>query len=72
VIGGSDFIGNCGQSSWILIMKIQKLSVLQEIALVIVEFESTVKKSPREHSFILIDLLPIPSSCFWFFVYRFW
>jgi hypothetical protein len=45
VIGGSDFIGNCGQSSLILIMKIQKLSVLQEIALVAVEFESTVKKS---------------------------
>ena len=64
VIGGSDFRGNCGQSSWILIMKIQKLSVLQEIALVVVEFESTVKKSPREHSFILIDSLPIPSSCF--------
>jgi len=43
-------------------MKIQKLSLLQEIVVVVVEFESTVKKSPREHSFILIDLLPIPVS----------
>jgi hypothetical protein len=52
-------------------MKIQKLSLPQEIALVVVEFESTVKKSPYEHSFIFIDLLPIPSSCFWFFVHLF-